>query len=84
MMALTRLGHEPGSQNETDWHAALGNAFAAVRGQVCSACGLGGVGHAPESKWLGFDPHPFAGVPADSAMLARANELTSAAYQARA
>lgn len=75
-MTLTRVGHAPGSANETAWHNALANAFAAVSGRVCSVCGLDGVGHAPATAWLGYDKHPFDGIPADEVMLTAAAELS--------
>lgn len=61
-------------------------AFSAVVSQsanmVCAVCGLGRMGHAPESAWLGYDKHEWQGTSADSAALERAGRLTSAAYAA--
>ena len=60
------------------------NAFAATvresANMVCSVCGLARVGHAPESIWLGYIAHDWAGIPANAGQLARAEELTSEAY----
>lgn len=62
-------------------------AFAAVvtrnEGKVCAVCGLGVMGHAPESKWLGYDRHDWAPRAASASDLARAKELTRAAYRSR-
>lgn len=82
-MTLTPIGHQPGSPAETQWHATLGAAFAAVEGKVCSTCGLGGVGHGAETEWLGYWWHPFAGIPATDEQLRRARALTSTAYRRR-
>jgi hypothetical protein len=82
-MALRRVGHAPGSAAEADWHDTLGRAFQAVAGKVCTVCGLGGVGHAPQSEWLGYAAHKFDGVPATPDQLAHADTLTIAAYRAR-
>jgi hypothetical protein len=62
-MALRGLGHAPGSVGEADWHNHLERAFSAVAGKQCRVCGLGGVGHAPDTKRLGYEPHPFNSVP---------------------
>lgn len=53
-------------------------------GHVCEVCGLERMGHAPESEWLGYTEHPWQPVPADRAMLDRAQKLTHDAYRARA
>lgn len=81
-MTLHRLGHTPGSRAETDWHNTLANTFTALRGKVCSVCGLGGVGHSPETQWLGNEPHPFEGITATPEQLAHADKLTTDAYRA--
>ena len=59
-------------------------AVADSLGMVCSVCGLERIGHAPESRWLGFDVHPWHGVETDNAGIAFARELTLIAYRARA
>jgi len=80
---LRSLGHEPGSAAEKEWHNALAQAFDNVRGKVCKVCGLGGVGHGPESKSLGYERHTFDGIPATPAMLERAEELSREALRLR-
>lgn len=82
-MALRRLGHTPGSKSEKEWHNSLAQAFSNVAGQVCRVCGLGGVGHGPESIWLGHDPHTFVGIAATAESPAQADKLTLLAYQKR-
>jgi hypothetical protein len=61
-MALKTLGHIPGSVNETQWHSQLVKAFSDVSGKRCRVCGLGGVGHAPDTIRAGYAPHAFDGV----------------------
>lgn len=80
---MKQLGFIPGSREESEWRGALIKVFSAIEGQVCNVCGLGGVGHAPESRWLGYERHVFAGRPATRAELQRARELTSIAYSKR-
>ena len=82
-MALMRVGHAPGSQNEKDWHAAIGAVVMAGLGTVCETCGLEQFGHGPESQWLGYERHAYAPVKADSAMTGRARELSKVAYANR-
>jgi hypothetical protein len=74
---LVPLHEQPGMAD------AIANVIANGRGKVCSVCGLGQMGHGPQSGWLGFERHPWDAVPADDAALKRADELTVAAYRAR-
>lgn len=62
---------------------AFARAVADTRNTVCEVCGLGNMGHAPESEWLGFEPHRYAPIRADRAMLDTAERLTSEAYRRR-
>lgn len=66
-------------------HPTFVAAFAATiqgsAGQVCATCGLGRMGHTPESRWLGHAEHPWTPVPATASDLERANRLTSEAYR---
>lgn len=36
---------------------AIAAVVAESRNKVCALCGLGQMGHAPESSWLGFEKH---------------------------
>lgn len=78
---LHKLGHTPGSAAETEWHNTLANAFTATRGTVCNVCGLGGVGHGPESGWLGFERHAYTPIQATPEQTKLADQLSSQAYK---
>jgi len=82
-MKARTLGHAPGSQAERDWHAALVRVIDAGRGHVCDVCGLEQIGHAPESRWLGYERHPWTPAKATPEQLERARALGYAAYAAR-
>lgn len=62
---------------------AFARAVSDNRNTVCEVCGLGNMGHAPESEWLGFGPHRYTPIRADRAMLEHAERLTSEAYRLR-
>ena len=66
-----------------DFPDAFARVVADSTDRVCRVCGLERMGHAPESGWLGHDPHPWTGVPATPEQVARARELTREAYAAR-
>ena len=59
--------------------------FAALAAEttVCAVCGLGRMGHGPESYWLGREHHDYDPIPATPDMEARARRLTGDAYRAR-
>ena len=78
LKTITSIEDTPGMPD------AIANVVARSAGSVCAACGLGQMGHTPESQWLGYERHAWDATPATSAMLKRADELTSAAYRARA
>ncbi len=63
--------------------AAIAAVVTASAGKVCAVCGLERMGHGPESEWLGYDRHPWDGVPATPEMIERAAALTSEAYRRR-
>lgn len=63
--------------------ASFAAALARTAGKVCATCGLEALGHAPESRWLGYERHPWDGVPADDEQLARARQLSTQAYRNR-
>ena len=52
-------------------------------GMVCKVCGLERMGHAPESRWLGYAAHGWDGTPTDADGIANARKLTTLAYQSR-
>ena len=62
-------------------------AFAAIvsesAGKVCAVCGLERMGHAPESRWLGYSTHGWRGVSTDADGITNARKLTTLAYQSR-
>lgn len=62
---------------------AFAAAVAEAAGHVCTVCGLERMGHAPESRWLGFERHAWDPRPATAAELEQARELTGRAYAAR-
>ena len=76
LKSLTSIEDTPGMPE------AIANVAARSAGSVCAVCGLGQMGHTPESQWLGYERHDWNATPATPAMLKRANELTSAAYRA--
>lgn len=63
--------------------AAFVKVVADGRYSICEICGLGQLGHTPESSWLGYEPHPWQPVAATAAQLVRSGELTVEAYRAR-
>lgn len=65
---------------DADFSRAFAAHVAATHNLVCEVCGLGALGHKPESSWLGYDPHEFAGVQGDHT---EAEKLSRLAYQAK-
>ena len=62
---------------------AFTNIVADSNGKVCSVCGLGAMGHGPESQWLGYIGHSWYGVPATTEQLLNADKLSHEAYSNR-
>ena len=62
---------------------AFTSIVADTNGKVCSVCGLGAMGHGPESQWLGYIGHSWDGVQATTEQLLRAEQLTVEAYANR-
>lgn len=70
-------------QDQPGFVDAFTRVVAQSAGYVCAVCGLQRMGHAPESEWLGYASHEWTPRAASAADLARADELTSAAYRNR-
>lgn len=68
---------------DADFRNGFARVVADSAGKVCSVCGLGNMGHAPESRWLGYERHEWDGVPATREDLDRADKLTTQAYRQR-
>lgn len=74
---MTPLEDQPGMSE------AIGQVIGESTGQVCYVCGLGRLGHAPESSWLGYDPHPWSPIRVTRDGVERARYLTHLAYRMR-
>lgn len=48
---------------------------------VCEVCGLGVMGHGPESQWLGYEKHDYTPIAADQEAIENSHRLTSKAYK---
>lgn len=70
-------------QDQPGIPAAIASVVKASHGKVCKVCGLERMGHAPESVWLGYESHEWAGRPATAGDLILARDLTSKAYKLR-
>lgn len=78
-----QLGRVIALEESPEFVQAFSSVVAESAGKVCQTCGLERMGHAPESQWLGFDPHAWEGVETDASGIARARELTNRAYSLR-
>ena len=79
-MSATSLKPLVALQYQPHFIESFAKVVSDSRGKLCSVCGLERMGHAPESQWLGFEPHQWEGVPGD---VKRARALPSEAYQRR-
>lgn len=70
-------------QDQPEFVKAFSRTVFRSAGKVCKVCGLERMGHAPESRWLGHDPHEWNPIAATDDMLARARALTATAYANR-
>jgi len=69
--------------DNADFRLAFSQRVTKNEDKVCQTCGLQVTGHAPESRWLGYEPHPWQPIAADTVMVKRAKGLTVKAYSMR-